>query len=242
MKILFYNIAYSTGMNGTLKSYFGVTWRFLWLSKKVFNKIVTLFKKETPDIICLAEVDGGSFRNQFKSQAKAFSIALDYPHIYSKNKYHPRSIWHWMTLIGSQHDAILSKHSGHFKSHYFSRGIQRHVSEFQVKGMSIFVVHLAVLRKKMRARQLRELANIVKKCKNPYIVCGDFNVHNGHHELDEFIQKTNTTLVKTPHTFPSHKPNRTIDLFLVDATLEVKGSGIISVNHSDHLPVWIELA
>ena len=241
MKILFYNIAYSTGMNGSIKRYLNTMWRFFWISGKVIKKIAKTLKEADPDVICLVEVDSGSYRNRFRCQTKALSKKLGYPFSESENKYHPKSIWRWMTLIGSQHDAVISKRHGKITAHYFSKGIQRLLTEFEVDGISIFIVHLPVLRKKMRKKHLSELAEIVKNSKNPYIVCGDFNIQTGYKELEDFIEKTGVELIETPMTFPSIKPSRTLDVFLIGPSLKVKEANVINVEHSDHLPIWIEL-
>ena len=49
--------------------------------------------------------------------------------------------------------------------------------------------HLA-LGKKARARQIKELANIVNRIKNPVILMGDFNTFNGEKEIRHLLEKT----------------------------------------------------
>ena len=117
MKIMFYNIAYCTGMNGSWKQYIIQSWRFFWLPLKAMRDIIEVLKKEKPDVLCLAEVDGGSFRNRFRSQAKHIAHKLLLPFFYSQTKYRPWSIWRFMTMIRKQHDAVLSRQKGEFKKH-----------------------------------------------------------------------------------------------------------------------------
>jgi len=241
MKIVFYNIAFGTGVNGSWTHYINNIWRFVWTSNRALSSINKTLKKVDGDVICLAEVDNGSFRNGFRCQAKAMANHLKYKFFDTQNKYHPSSIWRWMMLLKNQHDAVLSKKRGLLKKHYLKTGMQKLVTEFITEGVSIFVVHLAVLSKNARSKQLMELSEILEKCQNPYVVCGDFNIHNGLHEINPFLKKTGVSLVKTNHTFPSHKPDRTIDLFLTSLDLNVKNFGIIKSLDSDHLPIWIEL-
>ena len=199
-----------------------------------------MLKEQCPDIICLAEVDHGSFRNRFRSQAKALGRRIGIKYVESASKYGRFSMLHLLAIIGRQHDAILTNLEGELRRHYFSRGIQRLYFEFLTQGVSVFVVHLAVFRKKMRRRQLRELAERIRKCPRPYVLCGDFNVHGGVAELEEFLEKTKASLIKTDMTYPSHRPNRTIDLFFHGPGIRVKAAGTINVHFSDHLPVWME--
>lgn len=240
MKIIFYNIAYGTGLKGLMRQYFYNTWRFFWTPFSTLRKIGNMLKAQHPDIVCLAEVDHGSFRNRFRSQAKALGKQIGIKYVESASKYGRFSVLHLLAIIGRQHDAILTNLEGELIRHYFSRGIQRLYFEFVTQGMSVFVVHLAVFRKKMRQRQLRELAERISECPRPYILCGDFNVHGGVAELKGFLEKTKANLVKTDMTYPSHKPNRTIDLFFHGPGIRAKGSGTIDVDFSDHLPVWAE--
>lgn len=241
MKIIFYNIAFGTGLNGSWWGYVMNIWRFLWTPLGTMKKIADTLRKEKADIICLAEVDNGSFRNRFRCQARALAEKLKFKFFKTENKYSPWSVWRFMTLMRNQHDAVLSHHVGEVKTHYLKSGMQKMVQEFVVQGMSIFVVHLAVLSRNVRAKQMQELAVILKSCHRPYLVCGDFNLHEGLGELKEFIRKTKMKLVSTPMTFPSFKPNRTIDLFLSSPRLKVLEAGIINVPFSDHLPVWVRL-
>ncbi len=241
MKILFYNIAYATGLNGSWRQYVNKMWRLVTTSPTAFKRISQTIKQAGADVVCLAEMDNGSFRNRFQCQTKALADHLQAVFFATESKYEPWSIWRFMTLIRKQHDAVISHRNGEFKAHYLKTGLQRLVSEFVVDGISIFLVHLAVLRRKVRARQLRELAEIVNRCDRPYLICGDFNLHDGLDELDEFKSLTKTQLVETPMTFPSFKPNRTIDLFLVSPELEVAEAGVMEVHDSDHLPVWVKL-
>lgn len=241
MKIVFYNIAYCTGLNGSWKQYVMNSWRFFWLPRKARKKIVDILQAEGPDVICLAEVDSGSFRNRFRSQAKQLSKKLTFPFSYTQSKYHRWSPWKFMTVVRKQHDAILSRKHGTLVRHELRSGMKKLVQEYIVEGVSIFTVHLAVLSKRVRKRQLRELAEILKLCPRPLLVCGDFNIHKGLDELQDFIKTTGLRrLIKEP-TFPSVAPKRYLDLFLASPSIKVKKAGVVDVQYSDHLPVWVEV-
>ena len=116
------------------------------------------------------------------------------------------------------------------------------VQEFVIDNVSIFVVHLSVLRKSVRKMQLKELTKIIKKCKRPHIVCGDFNIFDGLSEVSEFIKENALKAVQNKATFPSIKPKRPLDLIFACKQLQIKASGVLKeVMWSDHLPVWVEI-
>ena len=155
------------------------SWRFFWLPYKARRLIIEALKHEAPDVLCLAEVDGGSFRNRFRSQAKYFAKHLLLPFYHCQTKYSKWSIWKLMTMIRKQEDAILSNRKGEFVVHQLQSGMKKLVQEYIVDGMSIFTVHLAVLSERVRKNQFKELAKILKNCPRPHLVCGDFNIHHG---------------------------------------------------------------
>ena len=241
MKIIVYNIAYSTGLKGSLRDYFLKCWRYLWARRKTFNKIAEFLKKQNADIICLLEVDAGSIRSRFKSQVKMLAEKLFYPFYFSRPKYHPRSITRLIPTVRKQHDAILSLKKGSFNAHYFKNGTKRLIQEFVVDNISIFVVHLSVLRKSLRRCQLRQLSKIIQKCPRNFLVCGDFNIYKGLSEVSEFINDNALKLVTRHSTFPAFRPRKPLDLILASATLSVKAAGVENVPYSDHLPVWGEI-
>lgn len=241
MKIMFYNIAYGTGMNGAWKRYIYESWRFFWLPFAALKEMIEMLKKEAPDVLCLAEVDSGSFRNRFRCQARQIAHKLLLPFSHTCAKYHPHSIWQYMTMIRRQHDAILSRKKGEFKKHFLKSGMKKLVQEYVVEGISIFTVHLAVLSKRVRKKQLKELADILKGCPRPHLLCGDFNIHKGLAELKDFIRTTGLRRVTDKPTFPSISPTRYLDIFFASPDVKIKDAGVVNVDYSDHLPVWIEV-
>ena len=242
MKIMFYNIAYGTGMNGSWTRYISESWRFFWLPFRHMREIIETLKKEGPDVVCLVEVDNGSFRNRFRCQARMMARKLLLPFYSTRAKYQNWSIWKFMTLIRKQHDAILSKKQGEFRQHFLKSGMKKLVQEYVIEGISIFTVHLAVLSERVRKKQMIELAEILQNCPRPHLVCGDFNIHNGLRELKGFVKQTGLKRITDKPTFPSISPSRYLDLFFVSPGVRVKSTGVINVDYSDHLPVWIELA
>jgi endonuclease/exonuclease/phosphatase family metal-dependent hydrolase len=236
-----YNIAYGTGIQGSLKGYLFKFWRYLWIHKNTIKNITSFLQKQKADVICLIEVDTGSLRSRFKSQVKTIGEKLFYPVQLSKPKYHPKSVARVLPTVRKQHDAILSKKDGRLDVHYFTKGTKKLIQEFIIDDISIFVVHLSVLRKNLRKFQLNQLTDIIQKCPRKYVVCGDFNIHKGMYEVQDFIDQNNLKLVNLKATFPTAKPKKNIDLILVSEGISVKAAGVEQVPFSDHLPVWVEI-
>jgi len=241
MKILFYNIAYGTGLNGSWKQYFLKFRRFFWLPFFHMGKMIKLFKNQQADVLCLVEVDGGSIRNRFRCQAKKIAKKLGFDFWFKKSKYHPRSIFRFLPFTRGNYDATISKIKGDMKIHYLNRGMKKLVQEFIVDNISIFTVHLAVLQKKIREIQIKELSDMLKKCPRPFVLCGDFNIFKGLDEVAFLISSNNLQLAITSPTFPSVKPKKYFDLFLTSPDVKIKDAGVIDVKYSDHLPVWIDI-
>ena len=241
MKILFYNIGYGTCLNGSWRHYFLKLWRYLWTPVFNVKTISKGLKHIDADVVCLAEVDTGSIRNRFFNQAQRMAKWLNTPYYSSAPKYHPDSLFKYIPIARKQHDAILSKKPGKKIKHYLNHGTKKLVQEFVVDNISIFTVHLGLLRRKLREFQLKELEQLLKKCPRPFVLCGDFNIFKGLGEIDSFIEDTGATLVDIPASFPSFKPDKHLDLFITSPDLEIMEAGVIPIQSSDHLPVWVEI-
>ncbi len=241
MKILIYNIGYSTGLKGSLKEYFLKFWRYLRAPRMTIYKIAKTLKKERADVIFLLETDSGSFRSRFKNQTQAIVRKLRYTFWKTSSKYNPDSWYNKLPFLNKHHDAVLSRHPGEVVQHYLKNGMHTLVQEFVVNNISIFTVHLGLLRKKMRKNQLKELIHIIKKCPRPHLVCGDFNIFSGLDEIHDFLKKTRLKLIQKNPTFPSFAPRYPLDLILACDSIKVKTAGVVDSLFSDHLPVYVEI-
>ena len=241
MKIVLYNMAYGTGLNGSWRQYILKCRRFFWLPFFNTRKIARLLNDQRADVICLLEVDGGSIRNRFMCQAKKIAKKLGFDFWFKKSKYHPKSLFRFMPFTRKNCDAIVSKIKGEFKCHYLNNGMKKLVQEYVVNNFSIFTVHLAVLQKNLRQIQLTELGEIVKKCPRPFLICGDFNIFKGLEEVRSFVEKNGLKLIQTAKTFPSCNPKKYFDLFIAREDVNIKDAGVLDVPYSDHLPVWVTI-
>ena len=109
------------------------------------------------------------------------------------------------------------------------------------KDISVLLSHFA-LRKRARHRQLRELQHLIQRRKH-VILCGDFNIFDGLHELEDFIEECGLTIVNTLKdvTFPAAHPLKALDLFLCSSGMKIEDLRVLHPKASDHLPVLLKV-
>ncbi|MDJ0819651.1 MAG: endonuclease/exonuclease/phosphatase family protein [Desulfobacterales bacterium] len=240
MRFLLYNIRYAAGIGKQFHLPVPYSGYFKRTNGNLKN-IVDFIKSVKPDIIGLIEVDSGSFRSQKNNQAEGIAWELQLDHIY-KSKYPAKSVAQKLPLLSKQGNAILTNQEiidQHF--HYFRHGVKRLVIELELTDLSIFLVHLSI---KFRHRhyQLRDLYNMVKDVRKPFILAGDFNVLWGNRELQLFLAATglkNANSQGKP-SHPSRAPRRQLDYIFHSPGIHITGFEIPKVKFSDHTPLVCE--
>ncbi len=240
MRFLLYNIRYAAGIGKQFHLPVPYSGYFKRTNGNLKN-ILDFIKSVNPDIIGLIEVDSGSFRSQKNNQAEGIAWELQLDHIY-KSKYPAKSVAQKLPLLSKQGNAILTNQEiidQHF--HYFRHGVKRLVIELELTDLSIFLVHLSI---KFRHRhyQLRDLYNMVKDVRKPFILAGDFNVLWGNRELQLFLAATglkNANSQGKP-SHPSRAPRRQLDYIFHSPGIHITGFEIPKVKFSDHTPLVCE--
>ncbi len=240
MRFLLYNIRYAAGIGKQFHLPVPYSGYFKRTNGNLKN-IVDFIKSVKPDILGLIEVDSGSFRSQKNNQAEGIAWELQLDHIY-KSKYPAKSVAQKLPLLSKQGNAILTNQEiidQHF--HYFRHGVKRLVIELELTDLSIFLVHLSI---KFRHRhyQLRDLYNMVKDVRKPFILAGDFNVLWGNRELQLFLAATglkNANSQGKP-SHPSRAPRRQLDYIFHSPGIHITGFEIPKVKFSDHTPLVCE--
>ena len=115
------------------------------------------------------------------------------------------------------------------------------IIEADIGEIVIFIVHLA-LGGKTRLRQIVQLHDLVKRCKKPFIVAGDFNVLWGNEEIELFLKASeleNVNYLNKP-TFPSWNPKKELDFILHSKEIRLINYNVINTTLSDHLPILMD--
>ena len=101
------------------------------------------------------------------------------------------------------------------------------------------VAHLDYRDANSRFRQANLIIDIYKKNTHPGILTGDMNAEPDSREMSLLLNYFTDTQPVGPNTFPSSNPIKKIDYVLVDKfqQINVVKKEVLTVTHSDHLPV-----
>ncbi len=251
VKLITYNIEYCEGMEGIWYQYLQF-WKIFFPPKNLERRMVTALHKLNPDILALIEVDIGSLRSRGEDEVRYLEEKLGFTHFVEKVKY-PLKGWlklfHHLPILDKQANALISRFPfTKVRYHVFHEGTKRMVIEATVKcpkTVTLLAAHLA-LGKKSRAKQIKELVNIVNKIKSPVILMGDFNTFNGEEEIQELLRKTHLKDLisldtkSLPLTEPAWHPTRRLDYILTSPQIKVKKYSVLKFQFSDHLPLMID--
>lgn len=235
MKILFYNIAHCRNCDGSIKKYISQPWKYIFPLQKCKLAISKFIKQQRADVVCLVEADKKHF-SYFKKENK-------FKHEFCGSRYGKFSIFKILPICRKHIFSIfLHARLKNCKTHFLKKGFKKAVPIIELKnGLNLIMVHLALLYS-VRKKQLKELAKIVNQIKTPVVLCGDFNIMRGEKELKTFLEETSMCLANQQPTFPSCKPKRSLDLFLVSKNINVKKVKVFEkMKYSDHLPIMMEI-
>ncbi len=239
MRFLLYNIRYGAGSGWRV--HFPMPFGgYLKPTGKNLRRIADFIKSVKPDVTGLIEVDSGSFRSEWRSQAETIAAELQQHHVF-ENKYGGASMARRLPLLNKQGNAFLTNQeiSG-LKFHYLNNGFKRLVIEAQLKDFTTFLVHLS-LKYRHRQDQLRDLYGMVRAADKPVIVAGDFNVFRGKKELALFMAATGLQSANTlgAPSHPSRFPRRQLDFILHSPDIQATRFEAPTVPFSDHIPlIW----
>lgn len=251
VRLVCYNLEYCEGIEGLWYQYLKF-WRIFSPPKKLDEKIVQALRKLVLDILALVEVDTGSFRTKGKDEVRFLEEKLGLKSYVEKVKY-PLTGWlklfHHVPILNKQANAIISKYKvSNVVYHVFHEGTKRVVIEATVQipqKVTLLLAHLA-LSKRVRAKQINELINIVNSIKNPVILMGDFNTFHGEEEIKQLLKKTHLNdkieldKKSLPLTEPAWHPKRRLDYILTSPQIKVNNYSVLNFHFSDHLPLMIE--
>lgn len=246
MKILSQNVNYFLGFNGKISNYILNSRRGLVADPETeFSNIhdfADIVVREQPDVVFLAEVDSGSIRTATDSHIDRLNMELEKrgPNYNSdiENKYGEEKIYSELPLIQNMSNAVLYRDDFELNRHYLSPGSKQLVYELRTGDISIFGVHLPLV-KYFRRRQLDNLAELVET-RDKAVVTGDFNNYYGRRELQNFADKAGLEISSPGEALHnSFLPYREIDLFL-HSGVDVEKCTALDLQISDHLPVLLE--
>lgn len=246
-KVLLLNTGYCVGLNGSPKQYLRYFHRYFFCPRRIQQRVLasidTLIAEIKPDLCCFMELHRESkLLRRFNQLHRLINETYRYFHI--ANKYCETRILGRLPFFRRKSNGFLAKHPLPYRTHFFSRGGKRLIYEIILENsIHLFMAHFS-LHREIRRKQFEEMAELVKS-KKRVIVCGDFNIFRGFHELKPLLEAGNLKIVnqKNHATFPSCNPKKHLDLFLCSPDVPVTDVRVLkNVHISDHLPVVLEFS
>lgn len=197
------------------------------------NDIASLIRNY--DVVGLQELDAGSLRSGFINQTEYLALRAGFP------------VWHDRTnrSLGkfAQHSmGILSRYPAETVTHHNLPGMIPGRGVMVLKygkgknAITLVMMHMA-LGKRARRNQFEFVSVLIEDCPN-VILMGDFNCEPASMEMKWLTTNTRLSVpMEGLNTFPSWKPLRHIDHFLVTPSIEIEDIEVLNYPLSDHLPL-----
>jgi endonuclease/exonuclease/phosphatase family metal-dependent hydrolase len=205
------------------------------------REIAEAIRRLHPDIVALQEVHRKTWQARFRDQLAELE---------SRTGLHGTFAPSYVQWGGGYGNAILTRgRIVRAEAHPLPCfGEPRSLLEATVRidgaTISFYAAHLTSwgrLNARIRARQLRCLARLVRASRYPFILAGDFNTGPQSPEMVAFRRENVARLAAQAigPTFPAW--NEQLDYIFVDPGWQVRASRAWPIETSDHLPVTAEL-
>ncbi len=246
-RILFSNIGYAKGIDGSLQQHITRFGRNFYckipIQEQTLSQLKTIIETEAPDLCCLVEVDKGSFQSAYFNQIEAL-IDKNYHFHDIADKYGENSVMGRMPMHKGRSNAFLAKKPLEFQRLYFTNGTKRLIYQITLdNNITVFFAHFS-LEKSVRALQFKEIRLLIQKTEGNIILLADFNIMQGFGELKPLLDGTNLKILNDEDhpTFTFHRRKLALDLCLCSENLlphiDLK---IIPQNFSDHAALLVSL-
>ena len=191
------------------------------------------------DVVALQEVDAGSFRSLFVNQIEFLAQRGGFPHWYCQtNRNLGKFAQHSNGLLSRFAPTDIVEHR--LPGLIPGRGlIEVHYGD-SANPLVLLMVHLG-LGKRARMRQILYIARLVNRHRH-VVVMGDFNCHPGSDEMRLLLDCAELCRPDGHMpTFPSWRPNRSIDHVLVSPSIGIDDVRVLQHPVSDHLPIGVDI-
>lgn len=191
------------------------------------------------DIVALQEVDAGSFRSLFINQVEFLARRGGFPHWYFQtNRNLGKIAQHSNGLLSRVEPAAIAEHR--LPGLIPGRGLIEVHYGAGPDPLVLLLVHLS-LSKRARLRQILYIARLVNRYRH-VMVMGDFNCHARSDEMSLLLDCAGLCRpVDDLPTFPSWRPNRSIDHVLATPSIEINEVEVLQHPVSDHLPIAVDI-
>lgn len=205
---------------------------------KNLDRIAALLRQY--DVVALQECDGGSLRSGFVNQVEYLAEKSGHPFWYQQL---------------NRNLGRIAQHSNGLLSRYRPLEVNQHRLPGLIPGrgaiiatygdpddpLVLVMLHLS-LGERSQSQQLGYVCKLVEDYEH-IVVMGDLNNHA--EKLLECTPLKHTRLQPLPekvNTFPSWRPERSLDHIMVSPSLSVRNAGVVCFPVSDHLPIALDVA
>jgi endonuclease/exonuclease/phosphatase family metal-dependent hydrolase len=247
MRILFSNLGYATGINGTLRQHAGKAFRHAFQTKAMQHRTLAKFRAimmhEDPDLCCLVELDQGSIHSAYFNQITAL-VCPQYPVFDIADKYGPNSRTSQLLFHRGKSNGFLAKSPQSFERLYFEQGTKRLIYKIALStSLTLFFAHFS-LKRQIRAGQFLEMRRLAEETCGDVLMFGDFNTLTGLGELAPLLDRNFLHLLNPSDkpTFRFHRWQHTLDLCLCSPSLLSACSlAVIDQSFSDHAALLLDI-
>jgi endonuclease/exonuclease/phosphatase family metal-dependent hydrolase len=246
-KILFSNIGYAKGIDGSLFGHLRYFHRHFYsgapTQRKVLQQLRNIIHDETPDLCCFVEIDSGSFQSAGLNQMH--ELTDDHYSYYDiSHKYGENSLVSRLPMHGGNSNGFISKSEIKFEKLSFRYGTKRLIYRMNLDQDTVLYFAHFSLNRKVRIQQFREVHDLLAQESGEVILLADFNILHGFSELNPLLIDTGLKLLnrEEEHTFTFHRQSKVLDLCLctpgIHDRLDLK---IIPQPYSDHAALLVDI-
>lgn len=245
--IMFSNLGYAKGINGTLWQHLSGFHRHFYcrvpLQVTVLSQLKSIIDLMQPDLCCFVEIDRGSIHTGGLNQIQNL-VDESYSFYDVADKYGPKNHVGRLPLHTGKSNGFLSKHPLSFERLYFTSGSKRLLYKIVLTDMThVYFAHFS-LQRKIRAQQFSELNAMIKNTSHPVIILADFNIFTGFSELDILLNGTDIAILNNENepTFTFASRRLALDLCVCSKSLLSDiALRIIPQPFSDHAALLLEI-
>lgn len=245
-KVLFSNLGYARGIDGTLRQHVGRFHRHFYTGvaqqRETLSQFKNIIRQEKPDLCCLVEIDSGSWNTGRFSQI-GHLLDEEYAVHDIAGKYGEDSLLAQMPFFKGKCNAFLSKTALPHEKLYFKNGSKRLIYNIALReNVRLFFAHFS-LQAKVRAKQFDEVRHLINACGGEAIILADFNIMQGFSELQPLLQSTSLRVLNDERhpTFVMGSRQWALDLCLCSESLASRLKlRVIPQPFSDHAALLVE--
>lgn len=246
-KVLFSNVGYAKGIDGSLGHHIRFFGRHFYsgtsVQQQVLSQLKAIITQEDPDLCCFVEIDSGSLHSARFNQIDAL-VDESYAFHNVAGKYGEESWLSRALFHKGKSNGFLSKTQLDFNHLYFRNGSKRLIYHVRLPDqISLFFAHFS-LDWKVRKLQMEELRAFLAETPGEVIILADFNIWRGFGELAPLLEDESLMVLNKEDepTFMFHKRKAALDLCLVSKSLADKAKlTIVPQPYSDHAAILLEI-